>query len=509
MRTHFKLFVFCMVLEACSSASADSPRDPEPAPAPVGECKETETVCEGLDVKRCESIEGGRFHWNAKAACNEDQVCRNGGCVAIGGEEALRLTAIRMLVQESRKNGATATLVDYAALEQTLRQELFLGDGSPQAYTRTLWNGLLAIPQGHQLLSLKDEEDYDNYESAGLSLGSLSRYDACLRPYKDHAVVTFVGNRSKLFKTGDEIVAVAGKRGSELRTLLLAQPIGIGTLPPTDVGRMASEWRSFFSIDRKGTVLTVRRGGKESDLTLPVASAIRNGFGCDDAFARDFTQPAIGTVLGDGTGVLYIPAFAPTTLDVFEADVGPAFDKVKDTPRLIIDLRGNVGGRLDSALDLVSQLPDAKRADCFEFFERNPGSNPATYRSLGLRTVDPATVPQPARFPYRGKVAVLIDGTTHSAAEAFALAAKLATSAVVIGTKTAGAFGRINGDEALVLPGSPALQVRINRSQVRTPDGKMLEGNSVTPHIEVEYEPETLAKGHDPMLDRAIAELSK
>ncbi len=490
-------------LEACSSAPADAER---PATS-GGACTVGASACDGLELKRCE-LQSAIPTWGAKAPCEDGQVCRAGACAPYTEEETGRLQAIDVLLGESRDHGATATPVDYPALQRSLREKLLLGDGSPQAYVSTLWSGLLALPQGHQHLGPKDAQDYPPYESAGFSLGSLTRYSACLRPYQDHAVVTLADPKAVL-KRGDEIVAIEGKRGDALKTLLLSQPMGFDFLPPSDAGRMAFALRSFFSVDRTGTVLTVRRAGTDTDVTLPAPVKAEAGYGCDDAFGRDYTKPAIGTMLADGTGVLYISGFAQTSVEAFEKDLGPEFDKVKDAPRLVIDLRGNGGGLLRSALDVVSQIPGARRTDYCEFFERTSGSNPATYVSRSVRTVDPAAVPQPARFPYRGRVALLIDGATHSAAEHFALATKLATGAVLIGTRTAGAYGTITSDKTRALPGSPALEVSINRSQVRTLDGKVLDGTSVEPHLLVEYEPEALVKGQDPMLQRAIVELSK
>ena len=108
-----------------------------------------------------------------------------------------------------------------------------------------------------------------------------------------------------------------------------------------------------------------------------------------------------------------------------------------------------------------------------------------------------------------GRVAILIDGATFSSGEHFILATRAATTAIVIGTKTAGAYGTTTLDTPRKLPGTPALEVTVNQSQVRTIDGKVLDGTSQEPDIVVEYEPAAIAAHQDPMLLRAIAELSK
>jgi C-terminal processing protease CtpA/Prc len=204
-----------------------------------------------------------------------------------------------------------------------------------------------------------------------------------------------------------------------------------------------------------------------------------------------------------------LPAFQQKNVAAFETAVGPEFDKVKAAPRLVVDLRGNSGGSLNSALDFVAQLPSAKQTDYCEFFDRTPSSEPPAYTSAGRRAVAPGSVPPAKRFAYSGRVALLVDGATFSAAEHFVLAARTAATVTIIGTKTAGSYGNTTNDVPKMLAGDPALQVVVNRSQVRGLDGKPLDGVSQEPDVVVEYEPSAIAAGKDPMMLRAVTELSK
>jgi len=329
-----------------------------------------------------------------------------------------------------------------------------------------------------------------------------------LRPWGDHAVVTIADPKSVL-RRGDEVVAIDGERGDDLKARLVSRPFGVDYLPPTDAGRVAFALRAFFSIDREGTKLTVRRGvgAAELEVTLPRAQASSAGYGCDDAFGRDYTKPAAATVLSDGTGVLCIPGFSQTNLARFESEVGPEFDKVKFAPRLVIDLRGNGGGLLKSALDLVSQLPAAEKKDYCESGSERPAARPR------------ATIPRggaPSRPWFLSRRAFSIQGRSRcsstappTAQERFVLATKGGARALIIGTRTAGAYGTITRDTPVSLPGSPTIELFINRSQVRKPDGTVLDATSMEPDIEVGYDPLVLAKGDDPMLARAVTELSK
>ncbi len=506
------LLVLCTLgLVACSSSSG-SDTAPTAAPSP-GACPSVgATTCDGLRVRRCEGA-GASPAWSDARACDdESQICKDGGCRDLTSSEASAVAGLDAVLGEAATVSAASAKVDFDSLKKDLRTALLMGDGSPRAYVRTLWDAMLAVPQGHQMLTLTEAAPPRTWDEVGLTQGPLSRYGACLRPYQDHAVVTLSDGATTPLRRGDEILAIDGARGDAFARAILDRPFGLDLVPPTSTGRVAFGVRSFFSVDRKGVVLRVRHAGESSevDVTLPAPLPADSGFGCDDAFGRDYTKPAVAKILADGTGVLYVPSFSQTKLEAFEAGVGPVWDKVKDTPRLVIDLRGNGGGLLSSALDLVSQIPGAKKTPYCQFFERSGGTATSPSFTAGrVYSVDRDQVPAPPRFAYSGKVAILIDGATHSAAEHLAYAAKLATRAIVVGTKTAGAYGTTTKNTPKEIPGPVPVTVLFNSSEVRTPEGEVLERTSVDPTIEVGYEPEAIAAGKDPMLERAVAELGK
>ena len=499
-----------LLVFACSSSTASAPAT---AAAPTGDCTAAQTQCAGLQVQTCVD-QGGALAWSAAADCADGQVCRGVACSDLTGDEQQRLTAISTLYSQSRTQGAISVPVDYAALEAKSRLELLTSDESNTAYVQTMWDALMSLPQGHQGLGIGTQATLADSQAAidmGFNIGPLTVHKACLTPYLDHAVVT-VATAGPLH-VGDEVVAIDGKRGADLQAFVMGQPDSADLIPPTATGRFAFAIRAFLGRDRDGMVFTVKHAGTgdETDITMTKGAALADAYSCLDPFSRDAYAAALGTMLPDGTGVLYLPGFEQTSVADFESTVGPEFDKVKAAPRLVIDLRGNYGGNLSAALDLVAQLPDAKKADYCEFFHRTPNTDPAAYEATATATksVDPTAVPAGNRFAYTGKVAILTDGATFSSGEHFILATRAATHALVIGTKTAGAYGTTSLDTPTMLPGTPALQVTINQSQVRTLDGKVLDGTSQEPDIVVEYDPASIAAHQDPMMVRAVAELSK
>lgn len=150
---------------------------------------------------------------------------------------------------------------------------------------------------------------------------------------------------------------------------------------------------------------------------------------------------------------------------------------------LIFDLRGNPGGLLDEAVSvsdlfLVEGLVATQRTSLFQ--------EPRVFYS---ETGDVAEdIP----------LVVLIDGGSASASEIVAGAINDRDRGVLIGTTT---FGK--GSVQLVHDLSDGSQLRITYGAWYTPDEQDLNGNGITPDIEVVL-PDTLLPGEDPWIDAAL-----
>jgi C-terminal processing protease CtpA/Prc len=219
------------------------------------------------------------------------------------------------------------------------------------------------------------------------------------------------------------------------------------------------------------------------------------------------------TVIKPRTGLLKIPYFPGPTgisfandLDVVIADI-----KAQGCDRLIIDLRGNIGGSLGFAR-LASYL-------CPGRIPIGHSLTPSRLRQGYTRDALPR-VPMPrskpeflwalARFavrdksvmlltqglgpqPFHGKVAVLVNEWTNSAAEMLAGFASENRLATIVGTKTAGnVLGAVNQK----LGGGYWLRVPIFGWY--TSAGKCLEGQGVRPDREVDLarDPAALLADH-------------
>jgi len=159
---------------------------------------------------------------------------------------------------------------------------------------------------------------------------------------------------------------------------------------------------------------------------------------------------------------------------------------------LILDLRGNPGGYLESAVSIASYfLPVGKVVVRENFGE---GIDEQLYRSSGKELGNRA----PKNF------IVLIDGGSASASEILAGALKEHGVATLIGDTT---FGKGSVQELVELEDGASLKVTIARWL--TPNGNSISEGGLKPDIEVKRTPQDRTENRDPQLDAALEFLKK
>ncbi len=137
--------------------------------------------------------------------------------------------------------------------------------------------------------------------------------------------------------------------------------------------------------------------------------------------------------------------------------------------KLIIDLRNNPGGYLDSAVDIASWfLPSGKVIVTEDY---GHGSNPRIHRSRGYNIFDNL------------QVVVLVNEGSASASEILAGALADYNVAALVGTKT---FGKGSVQEVVYLDEGSALKITV--AKWLTPKGKSLSKNGINPEFEVKAE---------------------
>jgi carboxyl-terminal processing protease len=222
--------------------------------------------------------------------------------------------------------------------------------------------------------------------------------------------------------------------------------------------------------------------------------------------------------LPDGVGWLKVTMF-PGAVGI---DLAKMFDTavahLKDSTRLIVDLRGNTGGGI-GGLRLMGYLTPGKKEVGYSLtrsrkekgyqreklprFGRIP-SRKATLLWLALRygfidksilVVTEGLGPQ----KFHGRVVILVNEHTASAGEMLAAFAEENKLATIVGVKTAGRL--LSGS---TFRAGEGYIVGLPVAAYLTWDGRLIEGKGVSPTVLVELSPERLLAGDDPQMQRAL-----
>ena len=226
----------------------------------------------------------------------------------------------------------------------------------------------------------------------------------------------------------------------------------------------------------------------------------------------------IHAVAAPKTGLLKIPYFpGPTGISFANAlDLAIRDLKSRGCNRLIIDLRGNIGGSLGFARLASYLCPDRiPIGHSLTPARLRKGYTRDTLPRVPLPRTTPQFVLALARFalrdksvvlltqglgpqPFHGRVAILVNEWTNSAGEMLASFASENRLATIIGTKTAGnVLGALNRRVGA------GYWLRVPVFGWYTSSGKCLEGQGVSPDLHLDVDPLSLDSAIDQQMRRA------
>lgn len=297
------------------------------------------------------------------------------------------------------------------------------------------------------------EEDSGEYEGIGISVvkDTDTGYAEIASVFKDQPAY------KAGLKTGDLITAVNKKSTVDM-----------------DLQDVVSEIKNK---DNKTVVLTIYRDKQSKDYTVKKSSV---------------QLDSVSYKMKDNkTGYIAVSQFLENTGDQFDKAV-TALEKQGMTS-LIIDLRDNGGGLLDTCTDMLSRLVEK---DKLLVYTKDKEGNKEEFKSDSTKTVDIPMV-------------LLVNGNTASASEIMTGCLKDYGKATVVGTKT---YGKGIVQSIMPLPDGSAVKFTV--ANYYTPNGINIHKKGIEPDVEVKISDEQWKKAQtdekaDTQLKKAMEILKK
>ena len=232
------------------------------------------------------------------------------------------------------------------------------------------------------------------------------------------------------------------------------------------------------------------RGEKGTEVTFTIVREGKSEFKEIKVIRDTITIPTSKIEKKDDVFIISLYSFNA----ISEAEMQTALrEYVKSKKKkLILDLRGNPGGYLQSAVSIASYFLPIGKTVVRESF--GDGSHEEVYRSSGKELG--ASAPE--------KFVVLVDGGSASASEILAGALKEHKVATIIGAQT---FGKGSVQELVKLKDGASLKVTIARWL--TPNGTSISEGGLAPDIVVERTPEDRTNNKDPQMEAALEFMKK
>lgn len=258
-------------------------------------------------------------------------------------------------------------------------------------------------------------------------------------------------------------------------------------MPAQKAGLRAGD--KVYAIDGESTIgLTVDQAVKKirGEKGTKVILTILRGTGekaMDITITRDviFVKSVKTEMRSDGIFIIKISNFNDDTLNLFNAAVNEAL--VKNPKGIILDLRNNPGGYLETSVALASEWIEAGPVVAEQFGENKRNE----YFSNGRARLK--------NFP----TVVLVNSGSASASEIVAGALRDYKKATLVGEQT---YGKGSVQTLQNLSDGSALKITI--AKWLTPAGDFINEKGIAPEIEVKLGQTDIDKNIDPQMNKAL-----
>jgi carboxyl-terminal processing protease len=261
-------------------------------------------------------------------------------------------------------------------------------------------------------------------------------------------------------RTGDRIIEVDGQSVADETS-----DVAIGRIR----GPLGSTVQ--VTVQRKGSADALQFLMERAEIKLPFVRS--------DVLQRDN---------GQKIGYLQIRGFPEPSVDDKVGQVLADLDK-QGVDGLVIDLRGNSGGRIDVGMKVVSRF--VREGAIFQQVDQ-----------FGKQKLVKPTGDQ--YWERSVPIVALVDGGTASMGEILSSALQEAGVARVVGTSTAGS---VAGARLFPLANGGALQITV--LTITSGRGKVLNDIGVKPDVTVDLSDDDLLRGVDAQLETAIQSLTQ
>jgi len=299
------------------------------------------------------------------------------------------------------------------------------------------------------------EDDIEgNFEGVGMEIGVRDNILIVVAPLKDtpaeragmqpkDKILEIDGKTTKNMDTGDAVKLIRGEKGTEV-------------------------------------ILLIEREGEKENFEISIIRDVID-------IPTIETEIQEGQNVRDGVFIIRLYSFTSVSPNLFREALREFVQN--ETDKLIIDLRGNPGGYLESATEIASWfLPIGKIVVTEDYGGNEPDK---IHRSKGYNI-----------FNENLKMAILVNSGSASASEILAGALSEYGKAILVGTKT---FGKGSVQELIKI--TPKTSLKVTVARWLSPEGNSFSHDGLVPDEEVEItedDLEYIKDGGDPQMDKAI-----